>query len=206
MRGCGRAGGGGGSFPAVFPCNNAAQPLCVSLAEDAALCKRLLLSPTWPRAWAHQRQETDEALHRRPNKEPSLCVSLWGTDRDAPWPLGPPLMLLAASRKFRLLDKLMSVILRPGPYSTPQTHTQARPAIVVRTLIDIMHSLAPYPNLNHHNQMPDPNLNIILTLTLKPSLNRQTAHWKCEDRTKCPHIDGISEDTHWHNTFPSPFP
>jgi len=36
-----------------------------------------------------------------------------------------------------------------------------------------------------HNS--NPNLNLILTLTLKPSLNSQTAIIHCEDRQKCPH-------------------
>ena len=31
------------------------------------------------------------------------------------------------------------------------------PFISLRTLIDIMHSFAPYPNLNHHNYKPKPN-------------------------------------------------
>ncbi len=44
------------------------------------------------------------------------------------------------------------------------THTHVCTAILVMTLIDIMHFLAPYPNLN-----------LILTLTLRPNLNPQKA-------------------------------
>ena len=45
------------------------------------------------------------------------------------------------------------------------------------TQIEIMHSLALYTNGNHHNLMPNPNLNLIITLTLKPSLNRPLKKW-----------------------------
>jgi len=61
------------------------------------------------------------------------------------------------------------------------THTHTCTSIFVRILIGIMHSLAPYPNFNHHNWVPkpDPNLNLILTITLKLSLNPQNVIWRC---------------------------
>ena len=53
-------------------------------------------------------------------------------------------------------------------------HTHARLTIVVRTLSDIMHSLAPEANLNHHNSLShlnsDPNRNLIRTRTLKQAI------------------------------------
>lgn len=58
-------------------------------------------------------------------------------------------------------------------YTHTHTHTLA---LRVRTLIDIMHSLA-----------SSPDLTLNLTLTLKPGLNPQTALWSCEDWPKCPH-------------------
>lgn len=48
--------------------------------------------------------------------------------------------------------------------------------IVVRTVIDIMHSIAPYPTCNHHNYTPNLNLNLILALTLKSSIISD--YWK----------------------------
>lgn len=56
------------------------------------------------------------------------------------------------------------------PMNADMTHTCL--STVVRTLIDIMHSLAPYLNP---------------TTTLKPNLNPQTALWRCVDQPKCPH-------------------
>lgn len=38
-------------------------------------------------------------------------------------------------------------------------HEHTRLSIVVRTLIDRTHSLGPNPNLNHHNKLPNPNIN-----------------------------------------------
>lgn len=56
--------------------------------------------------------------------------------------------------------------------SHPQSHTHACISIFVKAFIGLMYYLAPYPN--HYNYPPDPNLNPILTSTLKPSLNPPT--------------------------------
>jgi len=79
----------------------------------------------------------------------------------------------------------LSLPLHTHKHTHTHTHTHTCTSIFVRTLIDIMHSLAPYPNLNHHNWVPNPNpnpnlnLNLILTITLKPSLNPQNVIWRC---------------------------
>ena len=70
------------------------------------------------------------------------------------------------------------------------SHKHTHISIVLRTLIGIMHSLAPSSSHNHHNSMPNPNL----ILTLKISLNPQTAFWICEDHPKRPHNDGIEPE------------
>lgn len=71
------------------------------------------------------------------------------------------------------------------------TKTHVYTSVLVRTLIDIIHSLA--PDLNHHNYMPKPypNFNLGLPLTLKQSLNLWTVLWRSEGRTKCPPVSNM---------------
>lgn len=53
----------------------------------------------------------------------------------------------------------------------PPKYTYPCTSIFLRTFIDIIHCLAPYPNPNHqnqtHNSDPDPKLKLILSRTLK---------------------------------------
>ena len=58
-----------------------------------------------------------------------------------------------------------------------------------------MHYLASYPNLNHHNYLPNfnpnhnSNLNLIVTWTLNPSLIHEKAVWAHVDKTEVPVSD-----------------
>ncbi len=56
------------------------------------------------------------------------------------------------------------------------THTHTCTAILVRTLVDIMHVLAPYPNLH-------PNLILTLKSPLKAEMSSLSK--------KCPHFHGV---------------
>lgn len=60
------------------------------------------------------------------------------------------------------------------------THQQSSPW---GTLVDIMHSLAPYTDLSHHNKIPTTNLNLILALAIKPSFKPQKAFSAKRDLT-----------------------
>lgn len=71
---------------------------------------------------------------------------------------------------------------RKGLSTHADTYTCPPISIFVGTFIDITHNPAHHPNLNH------PNLNPILTSTLKPGLKPQIVLWSCGDQPKRPHV------------------
>ena len=80
------------------------------------------------------------------------------------------------------------------------THTHSRTSILVRTLVDIMHSLTPYPDFNHHhNQMSNPNpytnQNQILSLlsSTAPHVPKQLWVWRLFPKVA---LAGQHGDTH----------
>lgn len=63
-------------------------------------------------------------------------------------------------------------------------HAHLSASIFLRTIIDIIHYPATFPN--HPNSPPHLNLNPIRTPTLNHCPNPRAGHWSCEDRPKCP--------------------